>query len=1497
MMSEDTIVVNYETDRVWVIFRGFVCWKDNSEKIVEIQRNLERENTKIIEIDFNKAVWIDSLMLCQLCLYLEKAKEEGKKIELDLIDNDDIEHIRFIRFLKDAGFASFMERIVPGMLSKINIYLQSMDMNCLQKGDFNSLEIVLPFRTIKKENEVDDIIDEATRMLNERNLGDNSISFRLKLFLQEAVGNVYEHAYEDNEIAYCGVFVVRKVRRVNQRTKIREYNSDLELGKKVNLEKYKSIIFNSNYYRIKKFNSVRVDYLQVYVVDIGKGILSGIHCDDPKKEVIILNQIFTSGKRINKRNKNTQAGGLYMLHNVLGVTADALGIKSDYNFVPVECERREFSTVKNNALYYQGYGQSEKIKGFSIVGYMNVIGDVTKEYRQFFRTPDRSKILDVYKEHSYVATDDRTQVVDYRFPNKDNTRIDENTKNIIILVERETSKNKLMKFFEECLCEREIESIVIGDFTDVEISKYYMIFSQMKVNAKKIILISRSYSVSVFSSYGSKGKRNMQYDQRKTDTYIRETSKSLFESVYTYIHWLINYESKLFWKFLNDYQNNSFQNIYIKGNLNWNYSSEKYMTTYLDFSQASFIKECRELFIIQLFRIISIYGTKIYFVSGDRFSEDICELANAELGTKDENRKISIGSAYVTGTSSLKQNVIQKQVDDDCFYFFKHADYEGEEQILALLNWEDKKELEQKGGITYERVEETPFIAKDGINFFRRRLYLVENEEIIKMSTRRMYDYFQTSDSWESKVCSIGHVDLVGPHDNIILNMVEMFKRDRLESYTQPKVLDTAYDFLLLNFYDALGRKQNLTLSNSIQEDFCAQLISSNATKEKVIEYSRQEKGFGKNEEGLLLHFTDYATTEIISFFQKIFSPTLNYRIIPIALMSRVRGAAILSLSPLLVDSLQNYFMRLKEQGYGKCRVTIFSAMIISTKLLDELKHVMFRIGAEEVRVLSLIDRQRLPFGYSAKEQIKTLWKLEVPPLGNTKNCSICNGRANLQRLYSQLGIESLCERISEVSESWKKKRAFDKKLSVIENRNIKIPKELEMTIKMQTNPYPNMKGIKITTDIGLTLFSIEDTTVTRSLKFLKECLKSELDDETKILLLCAHLELFKKGEISERKTYELARELYTYVKRQKESTHYSALAMIIIASQEKNIVEGLKHEAIKDIKNQSVYQNLDALICGLFICWTDEAEINANIEYYFKVSSRSLAEKLNAIFLYTCRQCITTHSGILNRIYDQGIVLQKADYKEAYNRIVYLKEIYNEFPVDILDTQSNGSEILNQVNEAICKVKEALDEYLGTENERLIPSINTCNRTFMQNAEQFNEILYKNKREDLQKELHNILVKIIKDQTDERVKATLQSIVIEWPEKNNEYEYWFFWTSDIIHEISYLMLDFRYLKQKFLYRMPDTYEEKEVAGVVEPIFQDRYLEIHFKNRIAEDALFEEIVERKKVKNNRPTILRIKELKKNMVNEEIFEFSVYKVNDNRMFDACLKIPYIYISKK
>lgn len=168
-MKENTITVECRYNRLRITFREFVCWEDNGEKLVEVQRGLENQDADQVIVDFNDVVWMDSLMLCQICLYLQKAADSKKKLEISLVDRDNVEHVRFVRFLKDAGFVSFMEKIIPGVYDNVNEFLKNVDLHLLQKGDFNSLEMLLPFKVIKAEEEIDDIINEAINMLSEKN--------------------------------------------------------------------------------------------------------------------------------------------------------------------------------------------------------------------------------------------------------------------------------------------------------------------------------------------------------------------------------------------------------------------------------------------------------------------------------------------------------------------------------------------------------------------------------------------------------------------------------------------------------------------------------------------------------------------------------------------------------------------------------------------------------------------------------------------------------------------------------------------------------------------------------------------------------------------------------------------------------------------------------------------------------------------------------------------------------------------------------------------------------------------------------------------------------------------------------------------------------------------------------------------------------------------------------------------------------------------------------
>lgn len=1499
-LREETILINDKNVGSAVIsFRDFVCWENNGGKILRIQEILEDSLFTQIEIDFSDVFWFDNLLLCQLCLYMEKAFDEKKRISIFLYERDHLEHVRFVKYLKEAGFLAFFEHIDSSVKLQEESFFYAKEAS-LWEGNFNSLEIVFPFTVIKQEIATNDLISDVSKSLSNLKLENNTILFRTRFFLEEMLGNVFEHAYDD-ETPYCCIFLCRKIKRTSHIKATRYYRFKGMDESQVYHSEIKSLTYDANRYRIERFNDIRVDYFQIFVVDIGKGFLRAMGNKQPTQEELTIGQIFTSGKRINKRNKNTQAGGLYMLHNILSISSDAIGIKADYKMYNVESERNDYACVKGINISRDIDGSEKRINGFAVVGYLNLVGEVTKEYRSYFVNPQRELLRDAYQNHLVTYFDGPITVVDFRLDSiKDKPEIvtiPENAKNCIVLVGRETSKNKLVGLFNqgyEDKTDREYDNILIGDFTDVEISKYYMIFQNSKIHAKRVILVSRYYSIAVF---GINPQNKLTYNEKMTKEYARNEKKqlSVFDNIYAYVQWLINFESEILWDKIKEYQKNSFQNMFICDPIKWNFDQERNMNAYLDFSQVSFVRECKELFIIQLIRLRALYEQRIYFVSGDRFAEDICELANAELGTTDDYHHISIGSAYVTGTSSLKQTINLKESDENWFYFFKHIDCEENVKVAFLLNWiKEDQVLCEKGKPVYERIDESPFIAAGGVAFFRKKQYENTFSEIIGMNAMEMYRYIQRH-HFNDNICVLGHVDLVGPHDIIIFNMVEMFKRDRLESYTQPSYIKTTYDFLLVNFYYALVKKADIIFEKELESNLNNNIVSYEATKAKLLSYFECNKNKLADAEGILMHFTDYATTEIVSFFQKVYSAELNHRIIPISLLSRERGAASLLLSPLLVDSMQKYFDKQKKNE-KKCRVTIFSAMVISTKLIDELKHVMFRCGAEEVTVFTLIDRQRLPFGYSVKDRIKTFWRLDIPPLGNKRNCILCGGITNLSGFVTHIGNETIIERVNEICKIWMNQKAFAPKLAAIEPRVIQIPSNVSADI----SKIYDLGAIEISTDIGLALFAIEDTAISRSFKFLDGCLDAELDDETKIMLICAYLGLFRKVEISEKRRWRLVEMLYGLLKNQIGPTNYTALALVILVAQEGNVAAELNRITEGDVRKQCVYQNLDALISGVFSCWSEGKKTNYNIEYYFNNSSTSLAEKIHAIFYYTYTKCETTHAGVLRRIKEEGVVCQEFDYREAYYKIVYLKNIYDEFPIDLLDPAKKGETLLQDIRVKVLAVEQCLKEYFNKGDEGQALEIKKQIKDFMHCAEKLDNIfIRKCEADDLLKDLEDIKRSTIEkiSENDKGLIDALNSVVIEWPEfccADNE-EAWYFWTSDIINEIRYLLLDFRYLKQKFLYCMPKghacEFENTMITGVVQASFTDKSLDIHFLNRIAEEADTNEIVERKKLKNNRPSILRIKELYKD--SGELFSFSFKNKDGIKMIDACLSIPYFY----
>lgn len=1499
-----TVNINY-INVCKIIFGEFVNWENGAEGLLKIQKmfvECDCSEMKIL-VDLNNTVYVDALLLIQVFLYFEKAFAMGAQIEVELLGRDNVEHMRFLQYLMEGGYLSILDKYTHTIAEQVMAELKIYGAATLQSGNFESQKIIFPLQIINNESEIDRIIEEVQSSLHDSELDTDNISLKVNIFLQETLENVYEHAYGSEENKYCAVFICRKIRHKRNKTSCRKYLWENGEETTLNFAQFNRLDVEKNPYRIKVFNDTHADYLQIYILDIGQGILRSIMDPyNPKDERKLLNGVFfTSGNRRNRRRKSTQAGGLYMINNVFGRGADGLGIRSDYSWFPLECGKdEEFRKIKNFYVLSSGRDTGKVLAGFSIVGYLNIFGKITREYNSYFLTAIPENVVNIYKLHNkFDCCWNTVKIFDFRF--ELNIKIDEciEERNVIVLTSRDMKKNTLIDKVEQIIKSAvNPENLFIADFFDYELSKYFLIFSGIKLNVKNIYLISQNYSIAAFQYSDKKQK----YNRKRIESYLKYDINNIDieKNIYGYINCLIKYESALFWNSLNIFQKHSTQKILVNGKIKWNYKSEKYMTTYMDFSQSTFIKECREILLNQMFRLAYIHREKVYFLSADRFTEDICDLANAELGNTPKGMPIHVGSTYVTGTSSLEQTLKNIEIDDKWFYFFKHPDCEEQSSIATLLEWEEQlKEWsdDEMQKVEYERIETTPFIAQSGAEFFRRWQYENKQYFMIKMQVDRMYNYLQEHNSWSDIIFSVGHMDLEGPHDFMIFNIVKMFEKDRLESYTQPKLLDTSYDFLLCNFYITLRKNVSLRI-NTIKEDFNVSLASISATCEKVYSYCKNHKNFYGRSNGLLLYFTDYATIRIVRYFQKVFNDEINSRIIPLSLVNPKKGAASLLLSPLLLEGLQELIRKMKENTKSG-RVTIFTSMIISTRLINELQHILYCLGAETVEILTFIDRQRLPFGYSVEDHIRPLWKMDIPPLGNEHNCILCNGIVAIKSFCEEIELRALTDRLREVTEKWQCQKSFTNNPAIITARRIVMPEGVKEIIHKYSEQYSVLKNLEITTDLGLVLFSVESMAVTQSLYFLDECLKFIEDSKIKILLLCSHLCLFRRNEMNERKYFELIGYLYDCLIEQESESDYSGLALIVIAAQYQEIIAELNEKATKFINNGKK-QNIDAFLCSLFVLYKTEHELSAEVKFYFK-GKNTLLEIVNDVFRYTCRECVNTHSGILIRMYDKGITLTRENYSEALDLLNYLKGVYERFPKNIINANWEKGKVFDELNLIMTKQKALLERCGQNLAEETIKLIFDQNKKFLDYACIINNSLFRASlnRKILQTDISKILEDVVKAQKTEMLRQNLSNVMVEWPElENDDMIYWYCFTKDIVDEISYLIMDFCYLKKTLTWAEPVTYNLKQVAGVIYPKFKDEALEIHFYNNVASDFDLKEYNRVKKTKESRSSIIRIKELFPVGVSAEVFCYKMVSIGENEnVLDACLRIPYLYFRHK
>jgi len=1493
--------------------------------------SLGDQTFNIIMIDLSKTLWFDTLSLCYLLMFLEKASLEFSTdikfvlLECNVLNNVNELKSKFILFLSDNGFISKMKfltqetNIIDRFISDAKNVPYSEIHKCIYQFNIlnNSDQIAIEIDAIRQilSQTLKDYLDSY---------GLNYTINKVLYFLRETMENVYNHAYaEDEKSKLCSVLI-----------KLVKSNNEL------NLQKYRKQYTEQTPYISISLYEEKSEYLEIYVADVGIGIRKSFLTDPDNEDKDttdenIIDRILSQGMRSHKKIRallTTQYGGLYDIVNMFESDGDRLGIKGDSRWF---FTKAPVTRINNRILQHVYSGLSH---GFAIVGNISWKNPTAALFSGFYSSTDMEKnnFQDIYlspdlSTRSLYLQD--VSVCDRRFSagreifNKEATTF-------VLFPPRYLSKGELESIIHHTVGLpnhqdipadnsaklKSYKTIIIADIPEEELKKYFKIFENSRQNIEQLILISRSHSVAIFNKgYSDRWKKEVLFcNEDKTKEYCSSQpakkssdSASISDSLLSFKKLQKTFDSESMWMLLSE--NNKYS--FINATVMW---GTRELRGYLDFSQLCLIPECRQLCIQQLFHLRP-HNARIYFRSIDRFTDEICEQANNIMDNSPDEEHIWVGSIYVSGSS--EQYGMEPLNNAKTFYFFQHADSVG--NVCSLFEWatlpgrvSEWFPPENYEGKEYSRIGRTSFIADGGKNYWITQHYK-EMQTVYNITQNNAYMLLQTQFGARPSILKLGHFDFTDHHDLFEIDAITLFEADMVASKMVDLLQDNSYDFLLTRFFRALLARPDMRKLEDYLNPSISPLVKG-TTKTKLKKYYTQFPKKRKSR-GLVIYFTDYQTATIVESVKGLFCDDLQRCIIPIIPMGKNYTSSTLYISPLLIETLKSQIDQLKLlNSDSDIEITIFIATTISTRLRKELKHIMFRLGATKVKTITLFDRQRLPMGtYGATNSHAAYARLDLPNMGIVSSCPICSSFSELCLLKNELRDELLIQRINTICSNWKAVKTSDNHFGTGASINvINMPEAVRSEIEKYSALF-EQDNICIHTDLGLAIFAIENTVISLATDFLDLCINNiELDDRTKMLLISVHVVIFDELQLSEKYLFTLMEQLSDILKRCANANSITGLALLAICAQSQYACKRLFKYLVSNYKD-CIINNNDYLLLQLFLYhhYSDSegifpipTEYRAELHCHYK-NRNSKLEIIYDILLYTEIEYEQSHRQAFAQIHYSSERLPVNIYTKAREFTCNLREIYESelFPKLLNNLQLYTTEQRDAIILTLDHLEESLILYEREDQEHKIKESlsKVLEITGNINNGLFLRVGSDTDRLKIEKWINNCV-----DKARERSKLEISidiSTGTYLPPKDTAERPWFYSFSDVTEEIVNLIVDIsvgRSSKIGNIFDPESDKMDKKYDGAIRVEFEDGYVAIYFYNSAIKNITIEKIKQIKSSKMDRPTMLVFQMFKQKLCNLDEntgdcfgWEFAEdyfpgYVDEDEHLLRAVLKIPFV-----
>jgi len=1132
------------------------------------------------------------------------------------------------------------------------------------------------------------------------------------------------------------------------------------------------------------------------------------------------------------------------------------------------------------------------------------------------------------------------------------------TQYCIYLPDRGLSKNEIFNFIDSYYSHVQCDSrtLIILDIL-VHQAHYFQLALENATfkydfinNYDRIILVTQRLSVLILEK---KGKLFVG-DKEVGIKYIKNIENYFLpeKSLKSLVAWQKTHDSLLFWMNVEQKSENC-DFFYINGPIKW-YTNEKEITMigYLNFAQILADTSSRAILENSLARTFCFSESGgCRYRNIDILTEQLCSKMNSlfynELPSKEKKfRSILVGSILASGTSL--ENAKGQTEDNESIipiHFFKHQGLNRDNSdkvetrdphlLLWPTEWLENHFI--KTDIDYRRVGRSHVIAPFGWKYYpiprykiwskSRSIYLNDSSNITEDENVEFLSAYECSpaesyENWQvtgKQILEIGHYSYENKHDLLKIDYLLAVS----DSFNEGGHLA---QFLLSEFLVALGTDtrsivndiQNIYKSDqkektsqsdnylSIVKDQFVSDVSNAINIKKIIE-----------ECALIVYPSHFNTEHIIEIIKTFINPELHERICALIPISKERESSAYLISPFILENIREKISQFKKKG-KEPKVLLFDEVTIDGKTRKEIKHILFYLGASEVKTLCLLDRRRLPFSTSDPSKHKAYWRLDIPRLGSRDSCVLCKSIDKITSFKTHLIYSVDKERINNWIYFWGSTFPYSK--SFQHGLNSKplqsvINKKFSLYFDKKSGGFLPYDNILLTNSTGVSLYAGEVFSMTSRDDYSLELCKKNAFSELEIIeILSFNLLNFSK-EFTYSTTSSIASMLFQTINSIEETNHETALGVLTLLSLPHHIIESL----ISSLnENNIMVFNKDIEIFLCIFAHEEESPLHNNpiFKRHFKSSYISCLNDVYNNFHYVIYNSF-------GRFHDTPFVKIRAitsisPYIEeifinAISSCDKLSELLNNFP--IWNSRSYlSNEITKQIIEKIIHLKKELELFTNEDyQEKFINAIQSEVENVQRELIDFHSHFFVSIGIQLDKELFplkNEIQSIISAcRFDEEACENLVGMYKFNKSHAYEFERWVSWDKQVKNKVNYLINNARHglgyiantdFDTDFCYYSKDDSRivcDKDRCiinddGITKQLYRmlisieytDVCIKLHLYNFSTMDHIE---TTRRTNKKNKPEKEHIKELK-----GKIYYESEKVDSDLHLLDTILELPYI-----